>query len=75
MIMHRYTTLDRRQFLKSGTRCALLAVLGGLAVASETKRRRLENDPDCVRTWTCTDCVEFGHCAKPKAQDFRRMQP
>lgn len=66
--------LDRRQFLKSGTRYALLTAMGGLAVAGEAKRRRLENDPNCVHVWTCADCVEFGDCAKPKAQDFRQAQ-
>jgi hypothetical protein len=65
-------SLDRRQFLQAGTRYALLSALGSLAVAGELKRRRLADDPNCVRVWTCADCVEFGACAKPKAQDFRR---
>jgi len=34
-------SLDRRQFLKSGARYALLTGLGCLAVASEAKLRRL----------------------------------
>jgi len=67
-------SLDRRQFLKSGARYALLTGLGCLAVASEAKRRRLENDPHCVQLWTCADCAEFGDCAKPKARDFRQAQ-
>jgi hypothetical protein len=67
-------SLDRRQFLQAGTRYALLSALGGLAVAGELKRRRLADDPNCVRLWTCTDCVEFGSCAKPKAQDFQQAQ-
>jgi hypothetical protein len=47
--MNLATPLERRQFLKSGMRYALFAGLGGLAVASEAKRRRLDNDPYCVR--------------------------
>lgn len=66
--------LDRRQFLMSGARYALLTGLGGLAIAGEAKRRRLENDPNCVHLWTCADCAEFGACAKPKARDFRQAQ-
>jgi len=73
--MNPSTSLDRRQFLKSGMRYALLTGLGGLAVVGEAKRRRLENEPNCVRVWTCADCVEFGVCAKIKAQDFRLAQP
>ena len=63
---------DRRQFLKSGIRYALLAGLGTLTVAGEAKRRRLENDPHCVHLWTCADCAEFGSCRKPKAEESRR---
>jgi hypothetical protein len=60
-----------RQFLKSGGRYALLSSLAGIGVASEIKRRKLENDPNCTKLWTCADCVEFGGCAKPKADSFR----
>lgn len=66
--------LARRQFLESGMRYALLTGLGGFAVAQELKRQRLENDPHCVHLWTCSDCAEFGHCAKPKAQESRQAQ-
>ena len=72
--MNRPTLLDRRHFLKSGMRGVLLTGLGALAVAGEAKRRRLENDPNCVHIWTCGDCVEFGACAKPKAEDFRQAR-
>ncbi|MCX6886409.1 MAG: hypothetical protein WCR20_10390 [Verrucomicrobiota bacterium] len=65
-------TVARRHFLKSGMRYALLAGLTGLAITGEAKRRRLENDPNCIRTYTCADCIEYGHCAKPKAEDFRQ---
>ena len=72
--MNLSSSLDRRQFLKSGMRGVLLTGLGALAVAGEAKRRRLENDPNCVHIWTCADCVEFGACAKPKAEDFRHVR-
>jgi len=67
-----FEPLNRRRFLKTGTRYAMLASLGGLAVAGEAKRRRLENDPNCIRLWTCADCAEFGGCTKPKAATARR---
>ncbi len=67
-------SLNRRQFLKSGARYGLLGGLGGLLVAGNTKRRRLANDPNCIRVWTCADCVEFGRCTKPKAGDFRQAK-
>ncbi len=72
--MNRLASLDRRQFLTSGTRYVLLAGLGGLVVAGETKRRRLANDPNCIRPWTCADCAEFGGCTKPKSEDFRQAK-
>ena len=72
--MSAFTSLNRRQFLKSGPRYALLAGLGGLTLAGEANRRRLEHDPRCVHLWTCADCVEYGDCAKPKARDFRQAQ-
>jgi hypothetical protein len=66
--------LDRRQFLRSGLRYALLAGLGGLVVAEQAKRERLKHDPNCVRIWTCNDCVEYGGCQKPKVLNFRQAQ-
>lgn len=66
--------LDRRRFLKSGARYALLTGLGGLVVVAETKRRRLADDPNCIRLWTCQDCAEFGGCTKTKAERFRTGQ-
>jgi hypothetical protein len=65
------TAGNLRQFLKSGGRYALLTSLAGLGVASEIKRRKLADDPNCTRIWTCADCVEFGVCSKPKAESFR----
>ncbi len=65
------TAGNLRQFLKSGGRYALLTGLAGLGIASEIKRRKLADDPNCTRIWTCADCVEFGVCSKPKAESFR----
>jgi len=72
--MNLFEKVNRRRFLVSGTRHALLAGLGGLMVVADAKRRRLANDPNCIRLWTCADCVEFGGCAKTKAERFRRGQ-
>lgn len=67
--------LSRRKFLKSGARYSMLAGLGGLLTTEELKRRRLANDPNCIRVWTCADCAEFGGCTKNKALDFRSAHP
>lgn len=63
---------NRRQFLKSGVRYSMFAGLAGLVATEEIKRRRLADDPNCIRVWTCADCAEFGGCTKTKAVDFRK---
>ena len=62
---------NRRQFLKSSSRYLLLSGFTGLVVTSEAKRRRLANDPNCIRLLTCSDCIEFGGCTKNKANTYR----
>lgn len=61
----------RRDFFMAAARSAVLAVMAGFAVWQEAKRRRLENDPNCIRLSVCADCVEFGRCTKPKATATR----
>ena len=62
---------SRRQFLATGARYLAAAGLGCLVGVQELKRRRLEGDPNCVKLYTCGQCVEFHGCSKPKALEFR----
>lgn len=64
--------LTRRSFFTTAARSGALLVLGAFAGWQELKRRRLANDPDCIRLNTCAECVEFNRCLKPKALDARQ---
>lgn len=64
---------DRRGFLVAGARGMALIALSALVLFQEAKRRRLANDPDCIRISPCSDCAQLGHCTKPKAKDARRQ--
>ena len=66
---------DRRGFFSAIARTLGFASLGGFAVAQEVKRRRLANDPECLRFNPCRDCSEFAGCAKPKAREARGPVP
>ena len=48
-----------------------MLALAAFAGWQEVKRRRLANDPNCLKLTVCSDCVEFGRCTKPKAQNAR----
>ena len=63
--------VNRRGFLVAWARSAALVVLAAFAWWQDAKRRRLANDPDCIKLSACTDCLEFGRCTKPKAQAAR----
>ena len=40
-----------------------------------TLARRLKNDPNCIRLYTCNQCVEFATgCQLPKAENFRSQK-
>lgn len=62
----------RRGFCVVAARLAALLVMAAFATWQETKRRRLANDPNCIKLSVCSDCLEFGRCTKPKAQSARR---
>lgn len=64
-------SVNRRSFLASGARSAMLVGVAVFAAGQEGKRRRLASDPDCVKLSVCSDCLEFGRCKKPKAQSAR----
>jgi hypothetical protein len=63
---------NRRGFFITVARSAALLALAALAVLQESKRRRLANDPNCIKLFSCSDCVEFGRCSRPKAQSARQ---
>ncbi len=68
-----HRAVNRRGFLIAEARWAALLGLAAFAAWEETKRRRLANDPNCIKLSACSECVEFGRCAKPKSQTARRL--
>jgi len=66
-----HRSLNRRGFFVSAARSGMLLALATFAAWQETKRRRLLNDPNCLKLSVCSECVEFGRCTKPKAQAAR----
>jgi len=66
------TTPKRREFFAIGIRTVVIGGFGAFALSQESKRRRLANDPNCVRLDTCQDCIELSSgCTKDKADHFR----
>jgi hypothetical protein len=66
------TPTKRRQFFAIGMRTVIIGGIGSYALSQEAKRRRLANDPNCIRLDTCQDCVELpAGCSKDKAENFR----
>jgi hypothetical protein len=64
--------LSRRGFFMTAARSGFLLALAAFAGGQEIKRRRLVNDPNCIRLSTCAECAEFNRCVKPKAREARR---
>lgn len=67
-------SVTRRGFFITAARSGVLLVLAAFATGQEIKRRRLVNDPNCVKLSVCSDCMEFGRCTKPKAQATRKSR-
>ncbi len=67
--------IDRRGFFQAGVR---VVALGGMAVYATWqafKANRLKNDPNCIRLYTCDECVELtSGCKLPKAVNFRSQK-
>jgi len=63
--------VNRRGFFTTAARSAALLALGAFAGWEEIKRRRLTNDPTCIKLTTCSECAEFVRCTQPKAQSAR----
>lgn len=69
-----HRAVNRRGFLITEARWAALLGLAAFAAWEEAKRRRLANDPNCIKLSVCSECVEFGRCTKPKARTARRLR-
>lgn len=69
--LHRSSS--RRDFLAASGRSVVLLALAVFAGWQEMKRRRLADDPECLKVSVCSDCLEFGRCARPKARETRRI--
>lgn len=62
----------RRTFLATGARLFGIGGMAAFAAAQAQKGQRLANDPNCIKLFTCSDCLELPNgCQLPKAQDFR----
>ncbi|MGZ8920672.1 MAG: hypothetical protein ACXW3L_06800 [Limisphaerales bacterium] len=68
------TPTTRREFIRTSGRCAGLGGIAALLIAGELKRRRLSNSSDCIKLYTCADCVEFRGCTRSKAEEFRSVR-
>jgi len=66
------TKKGRRDFLATGARLFAVGGMAAFAAAQAQKGQRLANDPNCIKLFTCSDCLELPNgCQLPKAQDFR----
>ena len=66
---------NRRQFFQAAVRVVALSGMAAYAALQTFKARRLKNDPNCIRLYTCNECVEFGAgCKLPKAENFRSQR-
>jgi hypothetical protein len=63
----------RRQFFIAVGRVFAVGGMVAYGVVQAIKARRLKNDPNCIRLYTCDQCVEFASgCKLPKAEEFRK---
>jgi len=67
------STPDRREFLRSGIRYALLAGLAALGAALAARRNSALNSNDCAQIPLCRDCALFANCRLPRAVDARTL--
>ncbi len=66
---------SRRELFASGARLLALGGMAAYAVTQSIKTHWLENDPNCIRLYTCNECVEFAAgCSLPKADKFREQK-
>lgn len=58
--------MNRSTFLQTAARSLTLVVLAGFALLQNSKRRRLAQDPACIKLITCFDCSQLNQCPKLK---------
>lgn len=64
----------RRQWIAKAARSVIVTAMAAFGVGQVYKARKLANDPNCVRLYTCNDCVEYGGCELDKAVAFKNSQ-
>lgn len=67
-------SLPRRQWIAKAARSVIMTAMAAFGIGQVYKARKLANDPNCVRLYTCNDCVEYGGCELDKAVAFRETQ-
>jgi hypothetical protein len=67
-------SLPRRQWIAKAARSVIVTAMAAFGLGQVYKARKLANDPNCVRLYTCNDCVEYGGCELDKAVAFRKTQ-
>ena len=67
-------SIPRRQWISKAARSVIMTTMAAFGIGQIYKARRLANDPNCVRLYTCNDCVEYGGCELDKAVAFRQSQ-
>lgn len=66
----------RREFLATGARLFAVGGMAAFATAQARKGDRLADDPNCIKLFTCSDCIELPNgCQLPKANTFRADNP
>ena len=69
------SNVDRRGFFQAGVRAVVLGGMAAYATWQTFKANRLKNDPNCIRLYTCDECVELtSGCKLPKAENFRSQK-
>jgi len=68
-----FSTPDRREFLRSGIRYALLAGFAALGAALAARRGGTPNANDCVQIPLCRDCALFANCRLPRAVEAKTV--
>jgi len=58
---------DRREFLRDGARCALLAAVGAMSAVLLKRSSSKLTGQTCINAGICRGCVAFTDCGLPQA--------
>ena len=64
-------TANRREFLRGGARCALLAGLAAVSALLIRKRGAGLPGQTCINEGICRACAAVGDCGLPQALSFK----